>query len=421
MRKSKKIISALLAAAASAALAVAGSAANEASGGIGDHLPIIAVTAIAAVAAIAIVSMVASNNKKKAKAAKVKAKAAEKAAEENKASAVVKPAPEVKAEPVAEKIKNDDAFEVETVEDSEPEVKYEAPVKLESVEVTLEVEENVIEIPVVDVEDKTAPVQTEEVKTEVKVFETEAIIVEEKDSDLKEGEFCDPETGCIYTYDEKGIPVAPEGMIIRYKWSFLGRLIQSDNTVKYRYMMLRRLLLSYKKVRSSVSWNFDSYFLGRKPIAKIKIRGKHVVVYFNLDPATMAGTKYAGEDASKIARYKTVPFAYKVNGDRKLQYAMELVRMVMEDAPSVEPSFIEPGQAKYAIPTESFETLFAGGYIKIGGFLAVNRASSVSDDDDDEGEGINDASDNEEDSAVIDENVMPIEKEEFGYTPSKKD
>ncbi len=415
MRKSKKIISALLSAVATTAFAVTSFAAPESSGGIGEYIPVIAVAGIVVVAAIAVISMIVSKNKKKAKAAQdARAKAAEKTVEKTEPIAKTEPVFEEKSEPavVEESV---DTVEVETVENDDVKVDYEAPVKIESVEVDTEEEETVIELPVVDVEDKTSKVKKEEVKTEAEVVEAEV-----KDSGLKEGEFRDPETGCIYTYNENGIPVPPEGMIIRYKWSFLGRLIQSDNTVKYRYMMLRRLLLSYKKVRSSVSWNFDSYFLGRKPIAKIKVRGKHVVIYFNLDPASMVGTKYAGEDVSKVARYKAVPFAYKVNGERKLQYAMELIRMVMEDTPANEPSFIEPGQAKYAIPTESFEALFKAGYIKIGGFLAVNRDLSSSDDEDDD-DTVNDASDDEDDAAVADENATPIEKEEFGYTPSKKD
>ncbi len=421
MRKSKKITSAILGALATSAFAITGYAGTESSGGAGEYLPMIAIAAaIVAVAVITIISMVVSSNKKKAKAAQeARARAAAKAAENAKPVTEIKPAAQEISEPIAtEEAIDDDAVEVETEDSGEAEINYEAPVKIESVEIAPDLEENIIEIPVVDVEDKTAPKAEEDVKIEAEVVETEAPA--ERDADLKEGEFRDPETGCIYTYDENGIPVPPEGMIIRYKWSFLGRLVQSDNTVKYRYMMLRRLLLSYKKVRSSVSWNFDSYFLGRKPIAKIKVRGKHVVIYFNLDPASMVGTKYAGEDVSKVARYKAVPFAYKVNGERKLQYAMELIRMVMEDTPSVEPSFIEPGQAKYAVPAESFESLFNGGYIRIGGFLAVNRASNAVDDDDDDDAAI-DASDSEDDdSTVIDENVTPIEKEDFGYVPNKK-
>ena len=99
-------------------------------------------------------------------------------------------------------------------------------------------------------------------------------------------EAIDPETKTVYTFDSKGIPVPPEGMVIRYKWSFLARLSQADPDVKYHYLTLRRTLLAYKKMRSNVSWNYDSYFTGRKTIAKLKIRGKNLVVYFPIDPKT---------------------------------------------------------------------------------------------------------------------------------------
>ena len=121
-------------------------------------------------------------------------------------------------------------------------------------------------------------------------------------------EAIDPETKTVYTFDSKGIPVPPEGMVIRYKWSFLARLSQADPDVKYHYLTLRRTLLAYKKMRSNVSWNYDSYFTGRKTIAKLKIRGKNLVVYFPIDPKTMEGTKYIGEDFSSVSRYMLPSF-----------------------------------------------------------------------------------------------------------------
>lgn len=251
--------------------------------------------------------------------------------------------------------------------------------------------------------------------------DTESVKPEISDSELKPGEFRDPETGCIYTYNEDGLPVAPDGMIIRYKWSFLGRLISADNTVKYRYMTLRRVFLSYKKVRSNVSWNFDSYFYGRKCLAKIKVRGKHLVVYFNLDPKEMEGSKYVGKDVSSVSRYKTVPFAYQINGERKLQYAIELIRQLLDGVELGEPEYISPGQAQYAIPHEEFVDLFRKGYIKINSFLAVDRSTVVpADDDEDDDEPLTD--DPEEEAAEIsgEENVTPIEPEAFNFTPPKK-
>ena len=195
-------------------------------------------------------------------------------------------------------------------------------------------------------------------------------------------EATDPETGCVYTFNEKGIPVPPEGKIIRYKWSFLGRISQAHPEVKEQYMALRRTLLAYKKMRSNVSWNFDSYFIGRKTVAKLKIRGKNLVVYFPLDPKEMEGSKYVGEDASKVSRYKAVPFAYAINGPRKLKYAIELIEKVAEGKPANEPELVAAEDIETALPTHDFDTLYQRELIRIGGFISVGANASASEDDD---------------------------------------
>ena len=190
-------------------------------------------------------------------------------------------------------------------------------------------------------------------------------------------EATDPETGCVYTFNEKGIPVPPEGKIIRYKWSFLGRISQAHPEVKEQYMALRRTLLAYKKMRSNVSWNFDSYFIGRKTVAKLKIRGKNLVVYFPLDPKEMEGSKYVGEDASKVSRYKAVPFAYAINGPRKLKYAIELIEKVAEGKPANEPELVAAEDIETALPTHDFDTLYQRELIRIGGFISVGANASA--------------------------------------------
>ena len=195
-------------------------------------------------------------------------------------------------------------------------------------------------------------------------------------------EATDPETGCVYTFNEKGIPVPPEGKIIRYKWSFLGRISQAHPEVKEQYMALRRTLLAYKKMRSNVSWNFDSYFIGRKTVAKLKIRGKNLVVYFPLDPKEMEGSKYVGEDASKVSRYKAVPFAYAINGPRKLKYAIELIEKVAEGKPANEPELVAAEDIETVLPTHDFDTLYQRELIRIGGFISVGANASASEDDD---------------------------------------
>ena len=227
-------------------------------------------------------------------------------------------------------------------------------------------------------------------------------------------------------FDERGLPITPEGMVIRYKWSALSRLYNAPDELRYYYLVLRRLLMSYKKVRSNISWNFDSYFLGRKQLAKLKIRGKALMVYLAFDPKEMEGTKYRGKDVSKFSTYKQVPFCYRVNGKRKLNYAMELIRKLMADTPCVEPEYVSLAQIGEAIPYADFETLFLEGLLKIG-MIAPATGKAVSDDDDDDDidddNDIDEGDDDEEDNADIAAHTAtgPVAREEFNFTvPAEK-
>ena len=264
-----------------------------------------------------------------------------------------------------------------------------------------EAEEKSDEAPVEEAAEEKAPA-VEEVVEEV----ADASFISNKaDVTVEEAKNDEPE----YTLDANGLPVAPEGMVIRYKWSFLARLIQSDDELKYRYMMLRRKLLSYKKVRSNVSWNFDSYFIGRTPIVKLKVRGKTLVAYFPIDPKEMEGTKYVGEDFSGVSRYKAVPFAYRINGMRKLKYAIELVEKQLEGVKASDPVYITEAQVNEAIPRESLKKLFEKGYVRVGGILAVGDRASAQDEDD---EDVVDVMDVADDDAA----PSPL-KEEFNFNP----
>ena len=227
-------------------------------------------------------------------------------------------------------------------------------------------------------------------------------------------------------FDERGLPITPEGMIIRYKWSALARLYNAPDELRYYYLVLRRLLMSYKKVRSNISWNFDSYFLGRKQLAKLKIRGKALMVYLAFDPKEMEGTKYRGKDVSKFSTYKQVPFCYRVNGKRKLKYAMELIRQLMGDNPCVEPEYVSLAQIGEAIPYADFETLFLEGLLKIG-MIAPATGKAVADDDDDDDidddNDIDETDDDDDDNEDIAAHTAtgPVAREEFKFSvPAEK-
>ena len=307
------------------------------------------------------------------------------------------------AKAAAEEAKNEEAPAAEDApkEDADEEKSEEAPVE--------DVSEKNEEAPAAEdaPEEDAAEEKSEEAPVEEIVEEVAdaSFISNKADVTVEEAKNDEPE----YTLDANGLPVAPEGMVIRYKWSFLARLIQSDDELKYRYMMLRRKLLSYKKVRSNVSWNFDSYFIGRTPIVKLKVRGKTLVAYFPIDPKEMEGTKYVGEDFSGVSRYKAVPFAYRINGMRKLKYAIELVEKQLEGVKASDPVYITEAQVNEAIPRESLKKLFEKGYVRVGGILAVGDRASAEDEDD---EDVVDVMDVADDDAA----PSPL-KEEFNFNP----
>ncbi len=119
------------------------------------------------------------------------------------------------------------------------------------------------------------------------------------------------------------------GIVARYKKSFLARLIQSSDETKNYYSALKNELLSYKKVKSRISWNYDSLNAGRTKIAKFNVRGKTLKLYLALNPDDYADSKYKVE-RSESKRYEEVPCMYKITNPRRLKYAMELIADVAE-------------------------------------------------------------------------------------------
>lgn len=354
----------------------------------------ILIIAVAVLAVIAVLVLIAASNRKK-----------KRAAEEQEDTVVLTQDPNA----VSEYYFDDEKAEAAPAEEAVAEENTEEPA-------TEAMEEAPAEEAVTESEDAPAETEPEEIVEEVadaSFAEEKADVVEEavtEEAPAEEITEAETEKEPEYTIGANGLPIAPDGMVIRYKWSFLARLIRSDDELKFRYMKLRRKLLSYKKVRSSVSWNFDSYFIGRKPIVKLKVRGKTLVAYFPFDPQEMAGTKYVGEDFSGVARYKAVPFAYRINGARKLKYAFELIERQLEGIKSTEPVYLEESQVEEAIPTESFKKLFEKGYIRVGGVLAVGDRAPKNDDDDDD-----DAITVEEEAEV--EAEFSELREEFNFNP----
>lgn len=125
----------------------------------------------------------------------------------------------------------------------------------------------------------------------------------------------------------------PKGdLVMRIDRSFTAKLKQSDDEVKDRYGMIKNALLSYKKFKSTVSWNADRFNCGRATIAKMNIRGKTLCVYFALDPKDPAfkQTIYNQKDMSEQKAYAQTPFMMKIKSDLAAKRAVRLVETLAE-------------------------------------------------------------------------------------------
>lgn len=115
---------------------------------------------------------------------------------------------------------------------------------------------------------------------------------------------------------------------IRYRKSFLARLIQSSDFVKNYYISVRNALLSYKKVKSRVSWNFESINFGRKKLVKIKAHKKSLYFYCSLTFADLEGKKYYAKDVSDKKKYMDTSLLLKIKSERALKYALRFVAIL---------------------------------------------------------------------------------------------
>jgi hypothetical protein len=117
--------------------------------------------------------------------------------------------------------------------------------------------------------------------------------------------------------------------IIRFRKSFEAKYIQASDEAKDYYTALKNEILSYKKTRSRVSWNYDNIMYGRDSILRFNVRGKTLCLYFALDPDSLDQDKYKVE-RSESKRYEDVPCLYRIKNQRRVNLAIELMSMLAE-------------------------------------------------------------------------------------------
>ena len=153
-------------------------------------------------------------------------------------------------------------------------------------------------------------------------------------------------------------------LVTRYRRSYLSRLAQSQGSIQDYYNAIKNLLLSYKGVKSRISWNFESFNVGRTPLAKFNAKTRTLYVYIAFSPEELVDTKYNFTDMSAKKKYAAVPVLLKVKGERKFKHALELFTKLCEEKLQL-PKKKTFEEVDYRMPFKTTEELVNEGIIKM--------------------------------------------------------
>ncbi len=114
-------------------------------------------------------------------------------------------------------------------------------------------------------------------------------------------------------------------VFIKERKSFEAKLYQSNEQAKRFYSIIKNRLLSFTKVKSRMSWKYESFNLGRTKLAKIQVRGRYLVLYLALDTNKYELSKERFENAIKYELFKDTPLMVRIKNDELLNRCLELI------------------------------------------------------------------------------------------------
>lgn len=154
-------------------------------------------------------------------------------------------------------------------------------------------------------------------------------------------------------------------LVTRYRQSYESRLVLSKDPIQDYYSGIKNALLSYKGVKSRISWANETFRQGRNHIAKIIVKTSSLYIYLALDPEQLAGTKYesAVTVLSGRKKFETVPVLLKIKGERKYKYALEMIAMVCGDKLALPPNK-KFAETDYKRPVRSLDEMVESGLVR---------------------------------------------------------
>ena len=214
----------------------------------------------------------------------------------------------------------------EEVKEEKVEEIKEEPVKEESVE---EVKEEPITVESTE-EVKEEPVKeesTEEVKEEpVKEEPVEEVKEDVEEAPLKEESVDEEEPREEDDVEAQEHQLTPTINRSPYDVSFVGRLHLIDIESQQRYVELKQELAKYSLLSDRISWKQERFSFHKVNLAKFVVRGKSLMIYFNIDVARLENLNLRYE---VLEGDKNYTIRVKLTNRLKQKSALELVKYVM--------------------------------------------------------------------------------------------
>ena len=151
--------------------------------------------------------------------------------------------------------------------------------------------------------------------------------------------------------------------MMKFKRSFIARIIQSNDDYKQYYGEVKHALISYKKVNSNVAWGAERFNKGRETIARLKIRGKTLCLYLALDPNNYKTSVYHHIDVSDNKSVAGTPMMVKVKSNLGVRKAIRLIDEMLAMRNGEKKEIPERDYAAM-YPYETMEELIEEGLVK---------------------------------------------------------
>lgn len=202
-------------------------------------------------------------------------------------------------------------FVAETASEEIEEEPIESPVEEDTEE---EIEEKPIEFP--EEEDSEEEIEEEPIESIVEEdAEEESSLIEE----LQSVEEVNDDSAPFVFGNSKGKRIP-----------FKTKVADGNDMTKLAYKTISEFLLSQPKVKCAKAFACERYYIGRKSIAKLTVRGKTLNCYLAINPTTL-DAKYHAQDASNSKKYEKTPAMIKARSPRAIKYCCTLAKQIIEE------------------------------------------------------------------------------------------